>query len=181
MMIARRDLIGGIALAAVSLQPGFVAAAGVNDASRNKVLSLLRPATGEAIRVTYWRGEWYNPQALRDLSTFLRDPQQESQGDIDPALLDFLHAIVSALDYRGRVVVFDAILSENTLARRGGGEEELDDEYHRYGRALDFTIPDQPMERVRDVAEKLGLGGVGFLPTQSILHIDTGEVRSWTT
>ncbi|EPX83974.1 hypothetical protein Salmuc_01749 [Salipiger mucosus DSM 16094] len=156
---------------------------GINDPATNRTLRLRRVATGERIELTYWRGNWYVPDALDKVSMFLRDPEQQSVTAVDPALLDFLHAILKHLAYDGTVTVFDATVSKETMRKRaqapGTGYSVARERLHGFGRALDFTIPALGMSRVFEAASDLGRGGVGFLEGDNMVHIDTGEIVSW--
>ena len=52
---------------------------------------------------------------------------------------------------------------------------------HMLGKAMDFFLPDVPIERMREIAMHLQQGGVGYYPTSGspFVHIDAGSVRSW--
>ena len=49
------------------------------------------------------------------------------------------------------------------------------------GHAIDFYIPDVPLEQIRAAGLRLQRGGVGFYPTSGspFVHLDTGSVRHW--
>jgi hypothetical protein len=49
------------------------------------------------------------------------------------------------------------------------------------GHAMDFYIPDVPLEQVRAAGLRLQRGGVGFYPTSGspFVHLDTGSIRHW--
>ena len=49
------------------------------------------------------------------------------------------------------------------------------------GKALDFYIPDVPLESIRDAGLRLQRGGVGFYPSSGapFIHMDVGSVRHW--
>jgi hypothetical protein len=50
---------------------------------------------------------------------------------------------------------------------------------HTLGKAIDLRFPDVPIARVREMAMKMQVGGVGFYPGSSFVHMDTGNVRAW--
>jgi hypothetical protein len=52
---------------------------------------------------------------------------------------------------------------------------------HMLGHAMDFYIPDVPLEQIRAAGLRLQRGGVGFYPTSGspFVHLDTGSVRHW--
>jgi hypothetical protein len=49
------------------------------------------------------------------------------------------------------------------------------------GHAMDFYIPDVPLEQIRFAGLRLQRGGVGFYPTSGspFVHLDTGNIRHW--
>jgi hypothetical protein len=49
------------------------------------------------------------------------------------------------------------------------------------GHAMDFYIPDIPLEQIRFAGLRLQRGGVGFYPTSGspFVHLDTGSIRHW--
>jgi hypothetical protein len=49
------------------------------------------------------------------------------------------------------------------------------------GHAMDFFIPEIPLDQIRAAGLRLQRGGVGFYPTSGspFVHLDTGSVRHW--
>jgi hypothetical protein len=49
------------------------------------------------------------------------------------------------------------------------------------GHAMDFYIPEVPLEQIRAAGLRLQRGGVGFYPTSGspFVHLDTGSIRHW--
>ncbi|RAI32807.1 hypothetical protein CH341_32045, partial [Rhodoplanes roseus] len=52
---------------------------------------------------------------------------------------------------------------------------------HTAGKAMDFFIPGVPLEKLRKIASKKQVGGVGYYPTSGspFVHLDVGSVRHW--
>jgi hypothetical protein len=52
---------------------------------------------------------------------------------------------------------------------------------HTKGDAIDFFIPDVPLEKIRNAGLRLQRGGVGFYPTSGspFIHMDVGSIRHW--
>src|SRR5690606_5968703 len=52
---------------------------------------------------------------------------------------------------------------------------------HMAGQAMDFFIPGIPLNKLRAVAMRKQVGGVGYYPTSGspFVHLDTGNVRAW--
>jgi hypothetical protein len=50
---------------------------------------------------------------------------------------------------------------------------------HMLGKAMDTTMSDMSMERLREIGMRLQRGGVGYYPTANFVHLDVGSVRHW--
>jgi uncharacterized protein YcbK (DUF882 family) len=51
---------------------------------------------------------------------------------------------------------------------------------HVAARAVDFTVPGIPPQRLGDIARQCGAGGVGVYRRSAFVHVDTGPRRDWT-
>ena len=47
------------------------------------------------------------------------------------------------------------------------------------GKAMDTTMPNMSMEKVREIGMKLQRGGVGYYGASNFVHLDVGSVRAW--
>ena len=50
---------------------------------------------------------------------------------------------------------------------------------HMLGQAIDIRLPGVDTARLRDAAQRLAIGGVGYYPTSDFVHVDIGRVRRW--
>jgi hypothetical protein len=52
---------------------------------------------------------------------------------------------------------------------------------HTQGMAMDFYIPGVKISKLRELAMRKQVGGVGYYPTSGspFVHLDTGNVRAW--
>ncbi len=117
-------------------------------------------ATGEADADTYRR--------LRHLMRCLRTG---AETPIDPRLLDLLYRISQRTHQKIQLVSgFRApMFSLATLS------------YHTRGMAADIRIPGMTPMMVRDLAESMGVGGIGYYPVSGFVHVDVRDERSrWT-
>jgi uncharacterized protein YcbK (DUF882 family) len=48
-----------------------------------------------------------------------------------------------------------------------------------FGQAIDFRMPGFNTGRLRNLAQNLKAGGVGYYPRSNFVHVDTGALRHW--
>jgi uncharacterized protein YcbK (DUF882 family) len=138
---------------------------------------------GEIIDVIYRIGDTYIPEALDNLSQFLRDTHNDEVKTYDPRTFDLLHTMLTKLNRQDSVI---EILSgyrtkeTNDALRESGTSNAAEHSQHIEANALDIRAPGIPAVRLRDAALSLGAGGVGYYPKSQFIHVDTGPVREWT-
>ncbi|HXJ19363.1 MAG TPA: DUF882 domain-containing protein [Polyangia bacterium] len=114
-------------------------------------------ATGELDADTY-----------RRLRHFMRCQRTGAESPIDPRLLDLLYRISQRTHQRIQIVSgFRApMFSMATLS------------YHTRGMAADIRIPGMTPLMVRDLAESMGVGGLGYYPVSGFVHVDVRDERA---
>jgi uncharacterized protein YcbK (DUF882 family) len=170
----------GATLSAIAALPSLALAERSGPAAtRDLVMSHLH--TNERIEIVYARGDRYLPAALESLNHFLRDHYSGAVGRIEPRLHDLLHAVRAVLGTDRPYEVVSGYRSQATnaflQATRGGGVATHS--LHMEGRAIDVRVPGVPLADLRDAAQSLQAGGVGYYPREQFVHIDTGRVRRW--
>lgn len=176
---ARRHFLKRSAgIAAGSLLPLGAGRAGVAEA---RSLSFIHTHTHERLQLVYARAESYLPEALVSLNRFLRDHYSGEIGTIDPRLFDLLHQVRQLVGGTQPFEVISgyrcAVTNATLRETRGGGVAKQS--LHMEGRAIDVRLPGVPLGDLRDAAQSLKAGGVGYYPGQQFVHIDTGRVRRW--
>jgi uncharacterized protein YcbK (DUF882 family) len=177
--VSRRwALAGGLALL-TSAAP-LSARAALIEGPTERSLKLHHLHTGEKVNVTYYGGGWYNPDALHDLSHFLRDFRTNEVVQVDRDLFDLLHSLNQRLETSEPFEIVSGYRSPATnamLARttRGVAAHSL----HTVGMAVDVRVPGRRMQHVYAAARNLQLGGVGYYPRSEFVHLDVGRVRTW--
>jgi uncharacterized protein YcbK (DUF882 family) len=151
-------------------------------ASVPRALAFTHTHTGEHLALTYAHGDQYVPSALAAVKTFLRDFRNGAMHDIDPQLLDRLHAVASVTRSREPFQVISGYRSPATnraLHAKSSGVAEHS--LHVEGRAIDVRLADVKLADLRDAALSLNSGGVGFYPAadSDFVHLDTGRTRRW--
>jgi uncharacterized protein YcbK (DUF882 family) len=174
--LLRATLGGVISIAATPAMAAAVARSGPGHRS----LSFLHLHTGERLSVPYWEGGRYDPDALSEIDTLLRDFRTGEKTSMDVGLLDFLHRLRTILASDQPFEIISGYRSPRTnarLAAKSGGVAKRS--YHMQGRAIDIRLPGRRLRDLRRAALDLRLGGVGYYGRSNFLHLDTGRVRFW--
>ena len=172
----------GIGLSSLLLLAG---AGSVHDATalnETRTLSFHHTHSGEDLTVTFKRDGRYDEESLKKLNHFLRDWRSQDQTTMDRHLFDILWEVYRDVDGKKPIQIISAYRSPATnsmLRRRSSGVARFSQ--HMLGHAMDFYIPDVPLEQIRAAGLRLQRGGVGFYPTSGspFVHLDTGSVRHW--
>ncbi len=138
---------------------------------------------GEIIDVIYRVGDTYIPDALDELSQFLRDSHNDEVKSYDPRTFDVLHTMLAKLNRSSsaiEVLCGYRTKETNDALRQSGTTNAAEHSQHIEGNALDIRVPGIPAVKLRDAALSLGAGGVGYYPKSQFVHVDTGPVRKWT-
>ena len=170
-------------LASVSLPPmGTIADDDVPEDGQNYELKLARQ-DGELIDVIYRVGDTYIPEAIDNLSQFLRDKHNDEVKSYDPRTFDVLHTMLRKLNRSSSVIeVLCGYRTKETndALRQSGTTNAAEHSEHIEANALDIRVPGIPAVKLRNAALSLGAGGVGYYPKGQFVHVDTGPVRKWT-
>lgn len=168
-------VLAGFAVLAVVLMGGPGSAR-----AQDRTLTFKQMHTGETATITYRRGGRYDPAGLKQINHMFRDWRRDEPTEIDPRLLDILWEVYRASGSRAAVQILSGYRSPVTnAALRSRSSGVADNSQHMAGKALDFSLPDVPTARLREVALRVQGGGVGFYSSSGFVHIDTGSVRHW--
>lgn len=164
----------------VTAAPVLALPASVLASVEPRVLRFAHLHTAERLEVEYMDGARYLPDALAAVNHLLRDFRTGDVHDIDPRLLDVLHALRTSTGSRRPFEVISGYRSPRTNAQlrsRSGGVAS--GSLHMKGQAIDIRLGDVSLASLRDAALDLGRGGVGYYPASNFVHVDTGRVRRW--
>jgi uncharacterized protein YcbK (DUF882 family) len=163
----------------------LMGAGSVHDAAalnETRTLSFHHTHSDEDLTVTFKRDGRYDEEALKQINHYLRDWRSQDQTTIDRHLFDILWEVYRDVDGKKPIQIISAYRSPATnamLRRRSSGVARFSQ--HMLGHAMDFFIPDVPLEQIRYAGLRLQRGGVGFYPTSGspFVHLDTGSIRHW--
>lgn len=185
MHLKRRDLLlaAGLTLVFGSSASARILVEGNEDALRMpsapRRLSLRHAHTGETFSGPFRDSVGPLPDAMIDLSYFLRDHHEDVRGPLFVETLDFLADVMDSAGV-ARATVLSAYRTPKTnamLATKYFGVAEKSQ--HLAGRAVDVTL-DSKLEKTAGIARTMSRGGVGWYPQSHFIHIDSGPVRHWT-
>jgi uncharacterized protein YcbK (DUF882 family) len=147
-----------------------------------RTLSMHHTHTNESITITFKRNGRYDEAALKKINWFLRDWRRQEETRIDPHLLDVVWEVVTELRAQKPIEIicgYRAPATNEMLRQRSSGVAKAS--LHTQGQALDFFMPDVPLEQLRHAGLRLQRGGVGYYPGSDspFVHLDTGKIRHW--
>lgn len=172
---ARRRLVfAGASAGALLMAPAAAFAA------RPRALELYHTHTGEKLRVTYAEGNLHLPDALDEISHFLRDFRTGESHPIDPKTLDILHRLKQVTGGRGPFEIISAYRSPKTNQMlRSNSSGVAKRSLHMEGKAIDIRLRGVDTWQLRQAALELQAGGVGYYRDSDFIHVDSGRVRFW--
>jgi uncharacterized protein YcbK (DUF882 family) len=136
--------------------------------------------TNESLNIVYWAQGEYVSDALKQINHVLRDHRTGDVKRIDPQLVDLLYAMRQRLDTSKPFEVVSAYRSPATNAMlRRNSKRVAKSSYHMEGMAIDVRLPGYEPRVLAQLARGIGVGGVGYYPRTSFVHLDVGPVRSW--
>lgn len=138
--------------------------------------------TGEKAEVVFKRNGRYDPNGLKQLSMLVRDWRRNEPTKMDPRLFDLIWEVYRRVGGSSYVTVVSGYRSPATNSMlRSRSKGVAKESQHMQGTAMDFYIPGVPLARIREVAMKLQVGGVGYYPRSGspFVHLDVAGVRAW--
>jgi uncharacterized protein YcbK (DUF882 family) len=145
-------------------------------------VSIKNAHTGERYSGVYRIGSYYVPSAFRRINRVLRDHRTGDIHPIDPKLVDTLARIQRDCRCGQALEILSGYRSQRTNSMlRSGSSAVARNSYHMKGQAADIRVPGSSTEKVRNSAVAMRVGGVGYYPRSRFVHVDTGDVRTWTS
>lgn len=144
-------------------------------------VSLYNLQTDERLSVTYRTDSGaYDQDALNELNYFLRCHHTNETTTMDVRLIEFINLVQNRIGGRRDLHIVSGYRSpeyNEQLIRMG--TRAARHSYHVSGRAVDVQIHGVPLRTLREVALRLGCGGVGYYPRGKFVHLDSGPFRHW--
>jgi uncharacterized protein YcbK (DUF882 family) len=205
-MVSRRDFLQGLALGALAAPSAFAGnpkdptdgiapppdlfdaqAIDLEFWIKPRVLSMVRPQSGEKVKVLYWKDGQIIDAAYQELCHILRDVNGKAMAAIDPKLFETLwgtQAYIARFGIDQPLEILSGYRtpeSNNRLIEQGvpAARQSL----HIQGKAADIRIARLTPDVLGGLVKSFRQGGVGFYyregPKGGWIHADTGLQRTW--
>ena len=177
----RRGLLAAFAATAVTAAPtcsnafGFLRGAG--DIRRLRMYS---GRTGETLDTIYWIEGEYIPEALNEITYFMRDWRSDKTKEIDPRTLDIAAAAHRLLDVGEPYMLLSGYRTPQTNAMlRSSSRGVARNSLHMRGQAADLRLRSRSVSQIYRAASACEAGGVGKYSRSNFVHMDCGPIRTW--
>lgn len=189
--VADSLLLGKEALAAGDLTPPpdlfDSSLVDVNFWTQPRTLDMIRPQSGDRLKVTYWKDGQMSQGAYQDVCEVLRDVQANQVIRMDTRLIDTLwaaQAFVRRYGFSAPIEITSGYRSPTTNRRLiEQGLPAARNSLHIRGQAADFRMPGLHPRVLGELVQGFKAGGVGFYfrvgSKGGWIHSDTGPEREW--
>ena len=178
----RRGVLAAFAATVVSAAPTFPQAAGfLRGAGNIRRLSMYSGRTGETLNTIYWIDDKYIDEAVHEISVFMRDWRANSVKTIDHRTLDIMAASHNVMNVNEPYIMLSGYRSAKTnamLRRRSSGVAR--NSLHMKGQAADLRLKSRSVTQMARAALSCRAGGVGKYRNANFVHMDCGDVCSWS-
>ncbi|MEM8789510.1 MAG: DUF882 domain-containing protein [Pseudomonadota bacterium] len=180
--LSRRSVLSGLfaATAAVSAPVYSNAAGFLRGAGDIRRIRMRSTRTGEHVDTIYWVEGHYIPEALSEITWFMRDWRQNEVIQYDVRNIDIMAAALRLMDTDEAYHVVSAYRSPATnalLRRRNRGVAR--NSYHTKGMAADLKLSTRSVTQMAKAAIACNAGGVGRYGRSNFVHMDCGPIRTW--
>ncbi len=179
--LTRRGVLKAFAATTITAAPTIANAFGIlRGAGDIRRLKMHSGRTGERIDTIYWIEGEYIPEAMKEISVFMRDWRSNEVIRFDNRTVDILAASHRLLDTDAPYLLLSGYRSPGTNAMlrsrsRGVARNSL----HMKGQATDIRLEGRSVAQISRAAMSCSAGGVGKYSRSNFVHIDCGDVRVW--
>lgn len=171
--------LGGIILGSALLPQSVLAV--LPKTSKPRILFFRNINTGDTFRGEFLTNRGFSSSSLKKIDYLMRDKRNNQIHKMDPRLFHKFARIQSSLGLKNSEIQiicgYRSPASNSAMRRSGRGVAS--NSYHTRGQAIDFRIDGVSLAKLRQAAENLNNGGVGYYPRSNFIHVDTGPVRTW--
>ena len=136
--------------------------------------------TGESIDTIYWIEGEYIPEALKEITYFMRDWRNNKVTPIDNRGIDIWAAAHSLLEVDEPFMMLSGYRSPETNAMlRSRSSGVARNSLHMKGQAADLRLQSRSVRQMAKAAAACSAGGAGTYSKSDFVHMDCGPVRTW--
>jgi uncharacterized protein YcbK (DUF882 family) len=175
---SRRAILGVFAgLCAVAAAPVYANAPGfLRGAGDVRRIALRNQRTGEALDTVYFVDGAYIPEAMTEISFFMRDWRQNVVRQYHPGNVDILAATLGMMETSEPYLVISGYRTPQTNRMLRGAARES---YHMRAMAADVRLQSRSVSQISRAAVACRGGGVGTYGRSNFVHMDCGPIRTW--
>ena len=175
---SRRAVLGVFAgLCAVAAAPVYGKAPGFLRGSGDiRRIRMYSQRTGESIDTIYFIDGRYVPEAIDEISYFMRDWRQNKMMKYDPHNVDNLAATLALMQTDEPYLMISGYRTPQTNRMLRGAASHS---FHLRAMAADVRLKGRSVKQISGAAFACNGGGVGIYNRSNFVHIDCGPVRSW--
>lgn len=179
--LTRRGLLQGFAATSVIAAPTYANAFGfLRKAGDFRKISMYSGRTGESIDTVYWIDGDYVPEALKEISHFMRDWRSGQVKQIDARTIDIMAASHNLLDASEPYMMLSGYRTPETNALlRSRSRRVARNSLHMAGQAADLRLKSRSVSQMARAAQSCHAGGVGTYSRSNFVHMDCGDLRTW--
>lgn len=173
---SRRNFLKKVAVVSSAIAfPNILLARNIDRFTRS--LPLYHLTTGEFVNAKFWENGEYNIEELARVYRIMRDFHVNKETIIDINLIELASSV-----HRTSRSIFPFYLTSGFRTRETNERipNAAKNSFHIKGQAIDIILPKFRLEDLRDIALSKEAGGVGYYPSLNFLHMDVGDVRTWT-
>lgn len=175
---SRRAVLGALAgFVTVAAAPVYARAPGLlRGAGDVRRISMYSQRTGESVDTIYFVNGRYVPEALTEISYFMRDWRQNEVRKYDPRNVDILAQTLSMMETNEPYLMISGYRTQQTNRMLKGAASHS---YHLKAMAADVRLKSRSVKQISGAAFACNGGGVGIYNRSNFVHMDCGPVRSW--
>ncbi|CAN0601172.1 unnamed protein product, partial [Ectocarpus sp. 12 AP-2014] len=172
--VTRRGVLGAFAATTLIAAPTFSKAFGISRGAGDiRRLSMHSGRTGEHIDMIYWIEGEYIPDALAEISRFMRDWRTDGVINYDTRTIDILAASHRMLDTTQPYLLLSGYRSPQTNQMlRSKSRNVARNSLHMKGQAADIRLPSRSVAQISKAAISCSAGGVGRYSRSNFVHMD---------
>jgi uncharacterized protein YcbK (DUF882 family) len=126
--------------------------------------------------------EWFKESLTHkdELNFFLRDFRENEIIDMDSNILKMLAKIQKEVGYNKPLNILSGYRTKKTNKKlRKRNRNVAKNSLHMKGQAIDISSEHIKLSKLKRIAKKHQIGGLGYYPRNGFIHIDSGKFRSW--